>query len=98
MRELNWTLRFHGLSRLSARLRTKLEATSRVRRIKAGTRIFGLGESSHGMLFLIEGTVRVHQQGENGRDIVLYRVTGGESWRDRSEHALLTHSAPASGV
>ena len=74
-----WTQRFIGFSRLGEDVRTRLEAASRVRRFKAGRRVFGPGESPPGMLFLIEGTVRVHQQGDNGRDIVLYRVSGGES-------------------
>ncbi|MEE4330200.1 MAG: Crp/Fnr family transcriptional regulator [Wenzhouxiangella sp.] len=74
-----WTQRFIGFSRLSETVRTTLEQTSRIRRFRAGRRVFGPGESPPGMLFLIEGTVRVHQQGDNGRDIVLYRVSGGES-------------------
>jgi CRP/FNR family transcriptional regulator len=74
-----WTQRFIGFSRLSDEVREHLEQASRIRRFKAGRRVFGPGESPPGMLFLIEGTVRVHQQGDNGRDIVLYRVSGGES-------------------
>jgi len=74
-----WTHRFVGFSRLGESVRRTLERRSRIRRFPAGRRVFGPGESPPGMLFLIEGTVRVHQQGENGRDIVLYRVTGGES-------------------
>lgn len=77
--EVNWTERFHGLARLSDRVRAKLERAARIRRFKAGSRIFGPGQKPAGMLFLIEGTVRVHQEADNGRDIVLYRVTAGES-------------------
>lgn len=77
--EARWTQRFIGFSKLSEQVRQTLEQASRIRRFKAGRRVFGPGESPPGMLFLIEGTVRVHQQGENGRDIVLYRVSGGES-------------------
>ena len=77
--EGGWTQRFIGFAKLSEGTRQILERSSRIRRFKDGRRVFGPGESPPGMLFLIKGTVRVHQQGENGRDIVLYRVTGGES-------------------
>jgi CRP/FNR family transcriptional regulator len=45
----------------------------------AGTVIFGPGKSPENMLLLLEGTVRVQQLAENGREVVLYRVTAGES-------------------
>ncbi len=79
MNPQHWTSRFVGFARLSDEVRETLEQASRIRRLAEGTRVFGPGKTPPGMLFLIEGTVRVHQQGENGRDIVLYRVTGGES-------------------
>lgn len=79
MKPENWTLRFPGLARLNERLRHKLEHAARIRRFAPGATIFGAGERPPGMLFLIEGTVRVHQQGSSGRDITLYRVTAGES-------------------
>lgn len=77
--DTHWTHRFIGFSRLSDEVRQRLEQAARMRRFKAGRRVFGSGESPPGMLFLIEGTIRVHQQGDTGRDIVLYRVSGGES-------------------
>lgn len=79
MTESGWTEHFAGLRRLASPLREKLERTSRIRKIAEGKRVFGPGHVPAGMLFLLSGTVRVHQQSENGRDIVLYRVTGGES-------------------
>ena len=44
-----------------------------------GTVIFGPGKSPENLLFLLDGTVRVQQLAENGREIVLYRVQAGES-------------------
>lgn len=79
MTEAGWTENFAGLARLSVPVRQKLERTARIRKIAAEQRVFGPGHAPTGMLFLLSGTVRVHQQSENGRDIVLYRVTGGES-------------------
>lgn len=75
----HWTHRFVEFSQLSDGVRRHLEQAARIRRFEAGRSVFGLGESPPGTLFLIEGTIRVHQQGDNGRDIVLYRVSGGES-------------------
>ena len=79
MADTNWTERFVGLARLSVPIRQKLERSARIRRIAPGQRLFGPGTVPGGMLFLLSGTVRVHQQSESGRDIVLYRVSGGES-------------------
>jgi CRP/FNR family transcriptional regulator, anaerobic regulatory protein len=41
--------------------------------------IFGPGKSPENLLLMLEGTVRVQQLAENGREIVLYRVHAGES-------------------
>lgn len=98
MNTSGWPERFVGLSRLSPPLKLKLETAARIRRIAAGTRIFGPGEAPAGMLFLIEGTVRVHQQSENGRDIVLYRVTGGESCVMTTACLFTHHSYMAEGI
>lgn len=78
-RETGWTERFPGLARLSPPLRRKLENAARIRRFRAGERVFGPGHTPAGLLFLLEGTVRVAQQSDTGREIVLYRVTAGES-------------------
>lgn len=52
---------------------------SRQMRLPVGTRVFGPGSAPQSFLLLIEGTIRVHQMSENGREIVLYRVVAGES-------------------
>ena len=44
-----------------------------------GSRIYGPGQAPAAYLLLLEGTVRVQQISEGGREIVLYRVTAGES-------------------
>jgi CRP/FNR family transcriptional regulator len=48
-------------------------------RLPAGTRIYGPGQAPEAYLLLIEGTVRVQQVSEGGREIVLYRVSAGQS-------------------
>lgn len=75
----DWISRFQGLSRLPERIRGILEARSTVIKMPKGTIIFGPGNSPENLLFLLDGTVRVQQLAENGREIVLYRVQAGES-------------------
>ncbi|WP_306046724.1 Crp/Fnr family transcriptional regulator [Nioella sp. MMSF_3534] len=75
----DWISRFQGLSRLPERIREILETRSTVIRMPKGTVIFGPGNSPENLLFLLDGTVRVQQLAENGREIVLYRVQAGES-------------------
>ncbi len=74
-----WIERFPNLARLDAEQRAALEARSRVIRLPARSRIFGPGQAPENFLLLLEGTIRVQQVSENGREIVLYRVSAGES-------------------
>lgn len=75
----DWILRFHGLSRLAEPIRALLRTRSSIISLPQGTRIFGPGHAPENLLFLLEGTVRVQQVSESGREIVLYRVHAGES-------------------
>lgn len=71
--------RFPGLCGLPDDIRADLARGSRVVGFEAGTQIFAPGQSSDNLLLLLEGTVRVQQTSETGRDVVLYRVHAGES-------------------
>jgi CRP/FNR family transcriptional regulator len=75
----SWIDRFKGLSRLQPEVRDVLTGRSQIVRMPEGSVIFGPGKSPENMLLLLEGTVRVQQLAENGREVVLYRVTAGES-------------------
>lgn len=75
----NWTDRFTGLSRLERGIRDTLESRSRIVTVPDGTVIFGPGKPAENLLLLLDGTVRVQQVNEAGREIVLYRVQAGES-------------------
>ena len=77
--DTDWIDRFQGLSRLEPDVRAILTGRSQVVRVPAGTVIFGPGKSPENLLLLLDGTVRVQQLAENGREVVLYRVTAGES-------------------
>ncbi len=75
----DWISRFEGLDGLDERLKRKLTAQSRIVTLKKGARVFGPGAQADRLLLLLEGTVRVQQHSEGGREIVLYRVQAGES-------------------
>lgn len=74
-----WVDRFPGLSRLEDRIKQTLLARSTIIEAPRGTVIFGPGKSPENMLFLLDGSVRVQQTSEGGREIVLYRIHAGES-------------------
>jgi len=77
--EHSWIDRFDGLGSLEPRIREVLTARSQVIRVAEGTVIFAPGKSPDYLLLLLQGTVRVQQLSESGREVVLYRVTAGES-------------------
>ncbi len=74
-----WIDRFPSLKELPDEVRQRLQAESRIVALPEGTRIFGAGQSPSNFLLLLEGTIRVQQASESGREIVLYRVSAGES-------------------
>jgi CRP/FNR family transcriptional regulator, anaerobic regulatory protein len=76
---MTWIDRFPGLSRLDAAVKDMLTKRSTVITVPKDTVIFGPGKSPENLLLMLEGTVRVQQLAENGREIVLYRVHAGES-------------------
>ncbi len=75
----DWIARFPGLSSLPEEIRTLLTSRSRVVRLPKDSVIFGPGVTPENLLLLLEGTVKVHQTSEGGREIVLYRVEAGQS-------------------
>lgn len=79
MPDRQWTADFAGLKDLAPEIAQLLLTTSKVVELPAGTRIFGPGQSPESYLLLLDGTVRVQQVSETGREIVLYRVSAGQS-------------------
>ncbi len=74
-----WIDRFPSLKKLPADVRQRLLAESRIVDLPEGTRIFGAGQFPSNFLLLLAGTIRVQQVSESGREIILYRVSAGES-------------------
>ncbi len=76
---VNWLDYFPGLRRLGSDITDPLITKSKVITLPDNARVFGPGMAPENFLLLINGTVRVQQVSESGREIVLYRVTAGES-------------------
>ncbi|GEQ97018.1 Crp/Fnr family transcriptional regulator [Iodidimonas gelatinilytica] len=74
-----WIDRFEGLKSLPPDLRAALVSGSSVVSLEEGTQIFAPGQSADNLLLLLDGTVRVQQKSETGREVFLYRVQAGES-------------------
>ncbi len=75
----DWTERFQGTRALPRGVRNRLLQVAQIRSYPKGHEVFGPRNVPDSLLFLFEGTIRVSQTSENGRDIVLYRVDAGES-------------------
>lgn len=75
----SWIDKFKGLSRLPAEIRAELAEGSQIVTVPAGTQIFAPGQTADNLWLLLDGTVRVQQKSETGREIFLYRVHAGES-------------------
>jgi CRP/FNR family transcriptional regulator len=75
----SWIDRFEGLGSLPPDIRTDLAKGSQILRVPAGTQVFGPGQSADNLMLLLDGTVRVRQRSETGREVFLYRVHAGES-------------------
>ncbi|TNE62924.1 MAG: Crp/Fnr family transcriptional regulator [Rhodobacteraceae bacterium] len=76
---MDWIDRFSGLAALEPKVRERLVSQSQIVHLPENTVLFGPGKSPENLLLLLEGTVRVQQTTEGGREIVLYRVHAGES-------------------
>ncbi|MGE0699783.1 MAG: Crp/Fnr family transcriptional regulator [Hyphomicrobiaceae bacterium] len=79
MTTASWLDRFEGLAGLDDGARAALQRAGRIVEVPEGRRLFGPGQAPSSFLLLLEGSVRVLQTSESGREIVLYRVAAGES-------------------
>lgn len=53
-------------------------AVSQVISCPAGTKLIECGDSADKFVIVLQGIVKVYETGENGREITLYRVCGGQ--------------------
>jgi len=76
---MDWISQFPGLAGLETPIGARLVCESAIISVPQGIVIFGPGKAPENLLLLLSGTVRVHQTSESGREIVLYRVSAGET-------------------
>lgn len=74
-----WLQRFARLDGLTPAAQARLEEGAQRVCLPAGTRAFAIGAACEHYLLLARGRVRVQMLAESGREIVLYRVSGGET-------------------
>lgn len=74
-----WLDGFGDLSALPAEHRALLVERARIVDLPAGTVVFSPGAPCSTYLLVLAGSVRVQMLADTGREIVLYRVRGGES-------------------
>ncbi len=77
--DASWIDRFKGLSQLPADIRSQLESGSQIVNVPTGTQVFSPGQTADNLLLLLDGTIRVQQKSDTGREVFLYRVHAGES-------------------
>lgn len=76
---MSWIERISGLQELPEELGERLVAQSKIITLRQGEVVFGPGEVPENLLLLLEGTIRVQHLSAEGREIVLFRVSGGDS-------------------
>lgn len=76
---MDWIEQISGLEALPRSLRDRLLAESKTVTLNEGDLVFGPGAVPEHLLLLLDGTVRVQQLSAEGREIVLFRVSGGDS-------------------
>lgn len=77
--DASWIRHFTDLAGLPEAQRLELAQHARVVSLKEGARVYEPGQAAENYLLLLEGSVRVQQVSETGREMVLYRVASGES-------------------
>jgi len=78
--DTNWLNKnFPELERIQDDAGKKILATAKLVNIPQGTILFQPGDPCRQYLLACEGSIKVQQTSEDGREIVLYRVQNGES-------------------
>ena len=95
---MSWIEQFPGLSPLGEAERQLLILNSSIMKVAKNTVVFCPGKTPDHLLLLLQGTVRVQQLSETGREIVLYRVREGESCVMTSTCMLAFENYSATGI
>jgi len=89
-----WMQLFPALAGLPKAERARLAAAAQPITLPADKTVFAPGRPPQHFMLLLDGVVRVQQTAPGGREIVLYRVTGGETCI-MTTACLLSHEAYA---
>lgn len=95
---MSWIEQFSGLSSLDTMEQNLLVELSTVMNVPENTVVFGPGKKPDHLLLVLEGTVRVQQLSDKGREIVLYRIRTGESCMMTTACLLAFESYTAQGI
>ena len=95
---MDWLDHFPSLRNLAPEAVDSLITSSRVLMLEAGQRVFGPGSAPTDYLLLLEGRIRVQQLSEAGREIVLYRISPGESCALTTACLMSYENYPAEAV
>jgi len=73
-----WQTNFPGLASVQDAAGLDALSAATVHRFPAGTEVVRTGDPCQAFILVSRGVLRVYEAGENGREIVLYRVRAGE--------------------
>lgn len=94
----HWWSRFPGLAALDDPAWMELRSAARVVTLPAGAIAFRAGDTCENYLLVLDGSVRVQKLAENGREITLYRLEGGDACVLTTSCLLARERYPAEGV
>ncbi|WP_417819842.1 Crp/Fnr family transcriptional regulator [Terasakiella sp.] len=88
----DWIEHLPFLNQLTADEKRRLETNAQLVEVPSHTKLFSPGDECGAFLLVIDGSVRVQMVGDNGREIVLYRVESGQTCV-LTTACLLSHEA-----
>lgn len=94
----DWGTRFPALKALDDAAWMALRHAAHVLTLPAGTFAFRAGDACENYLLVLDGSVRVQKLAENGREITLYRLEGGDACVLTTSCLLAHERYPAEGV
>jgi CRP/FNR family transcriptional regulator len=94
----DWTDAFPELQALDDPAWRSIRQSARIVTLPAGTRVFRDGGSCGSYVLVLKGRVRVQKVSEGGREIVLYRVSGGQGCVLTTSCLLAGKDYPAEAV
>ena len=78
LQQYNWLRRFPELEQITDPVWLDAAGSAEFMRVPAGSTVFSPGDPCAGLLFLVEGRVRVFMAAENGREILLAHLCSGD--------------------